>query len=40
MTVILAIATTAGHETRVRVRTLSAMRLVVVCNAVPWMVGR
>ena len=40
MTVVLVVVMTARPETRMIVWTLSAMRLVVVCTAIPWMVGR
>ena len=40
MTVVLVVVMTARPETRMIVWTLSAMRLVVVCIAIPWMVGR
>ena len=40
MTVVLVVVMTARPETRMKVWTLSAMGLVVVCTAIPWMVGR
>ena len=40
MTVVLVVVMTARPETSMEVWTLSAMGLVVVFTAIPWMVGR